>query len=182
MSTVTAEIVDQARHTLTMRAELAAVHTVFRRWLGDEYDLDAANATLAAAAVERLDGDPLWLLLVSGSGNAKTETVQALAGAGAIVTSTITSDGALLSGSPARERAKNATGGLLKTIGDRGLLVVKDFTSILSMNRDSRGTVLAALREIHDGRWERNVGSNGGLTLTWRGRLAIVGAVTTAWD
>jgi hypothetical protein len=30
---------------------------------------------LAAAAVERLDGDPLWLLIISGSGNTKTETV-----------------------------------------------------------------------------------------------------------
>lgn len=161
---------------------LTDVHDVFRHWLGDEYDLDAINVTLAAAAIERLDGDPLWTLIVSGSGNAKTETVQALAGAGAIVASTITSDGALLSGSPTREKAKDATGGLLRKIGSRGLLVLKDVTSILSMNRDTRGAVLAALREIHDGRWERNVGTDGGRTLSWQGRIAIVGAVTTAWD
>src|SRR5439155_4504330 len=161
---------------------LPDVHEVFRRWLGDEYDLDAINVTLAAAAIEQLDGDPLWTLIVSGSGNAKTETVQALAGAGAIIASTITSDGALLSGSPTREKAKDATGGLLRKIGARGLLVIKDMTSILSMNRDTRGAVLAALREIHDGRWERNVGTDGGRTLSWRGRIIIVGAVTTAWD
>jgi hypothetical protein len=161
---------------------LVKVHGTFAGWLGTEYDLDAITVTLAAAAVERLDGDPLWLLLVAGSGDAKTETVQTLAGAGAIVTSTITSDGALLSGSPKRENTADATGGLLRRVGSRGVLVVKDFTSILSMNRDARGAVLAALREIHDGRWERNVGANGGRTLTWTGRLAIVGAVTTAWD
>ena len=46
------------------------------------------NAVLATAAAERLTGDPLWLLVVSGPGNAKTETVQALSGAGALVTST----------------------------------------------------------------------------------------------
>ena len=119
---------------------------------------------------------------MSGSGNAKTETVQALAGAGAFVTSTITSEGALLSGSAKREQAKDATGGLLRRIGDRGLLVIKDVTSMLSMNRDTRASLLAALREIHDGRWERNVGTDGGKTLTWTGRLVIVGAVTTAWD
>jgi hypothetical protein len=45
-----------------------------------------------------------------------------------------------------------------------------------------RAAVLAALREIHDGRWERNIGTNGGRTLTWTGRLTIIGAVTTAWD
>ena len=73
---------------------------VFRRWLGDDYDLDALDATLATAAVEQLDGDPLWLLVISGSGNAKTETVQALDGVGAAITSTISSPGALLSGTP----------------------------------------------------------------------------------
>ena len=45
-----------------------------------------------------------------------------------------------------------------------------------------RGRVLAALREIYDGRWERNVGTDGGQTLTWTGRIVVVGAVTTAWD
>lgn len=159
-----------------------AVYDVFRRWLGQDFDTDAVALVLAAAAIEQHDGDPLWVLLISGSGNAKTETVQALAGIGATVTSTITSDGALLSGSPKREKAADATGGLLRKMGARGLLVIKDVTSILSMNRDSRGAVLAALREVHDGRWERNVGTDGGRTLTWEGRIVIVGAVTTAWD
>jgi hypothetical protein len=161
---------------------LADVHAVFRRWLGDEYDIDTLNATLATAAVERLSGDPLWLLIVSGPGNAKTETVQALAGCGAHVTSTIASEGALLSGSPKRERTTDATGGLLRKIGESGILVIKDVTSILSANREVRGTVLAALREVYDGRWERNVGVDGGKTLTWTGRIAVIGAVTTAWD
>ena len=161
---------------------MSGVDEAFRKWLGPDYDLAAIHVVLAAAAVERLKGDPLWVLLISGSGNAKTETVQALAGAGATIVSTITSDGALLSGSPTREKAKDATGGLLRKTGARGTLVIKDVTSILSMNRDSRGQVLAALREIHDGNWSRNVGTDGGRTLSWSGRLAIIGAVTTAWD
>lgn len=161
---------------------LTDAQAAFRRWLGPEYDLDALHAVLAAAAVARLDGDPLWLLLVSGSGNAKTETVQALSASGAIITSTITSDGALLSASPKKEVEQDATGGLLRAMGSSGVLVIKDITSILSMNRDARGAVLAALREIHDGRWQRNVGTGGGRTLTWDGRIVVVGAVTTAWD
>jgi hypothetical protein len=161
---------------------LAAVHATFIRWLGKGYDLDALDAVLAVAAAERLRGDPAWLLMVSGSGNAKTETVVALAGIGAHVTSTITSEGALLSATSRKERASDATGGLLRKIGDRGVLVVKDFTSILSMNRDTRAAVLAALREVYDGRWERNVGTDGGRTLTWTGRLVLIGAVTTAYD
>ena len=121
-------------------------------------------------------------MIVAGPGGAKTETVQALAGAGAHVTSTIASEGALLSATPRRERNKKATGGLLRKIGARGVLVIKDVTSILSADRNTRASVLAAIREIYDGRWERNVGTDGGATLTWTGRIVVVGAVTTAWD
>jgi len=161
---------------------LAEADDVFTRWLGAEYDLTALHVVLATAAVQQLDGDPVWLMVVSGSGNAKTETVAALAGAGAHVTSTITSEGALLSATSRKDVGKDATGGLLRKIGPAGVLVVKDFTSILSMNRDARAAVLAALREVYDGRWERNVGTDGGRSLTWEGRLSFVGATTTAYD
>jgi hypothetical protein len=152
---------------------------VFKKWLGKDYDTDVLDAVLAAAAVEQLAGDSLWLLVISGPGNAKTETVQALAGAGAQVTSTIASEGALLSGAPRRQ---GSTGGLLHKLGNRGLLVIKDVTSILAADSRARSGVLAALREIYDGKWERNLGIGGGRTLTWTGRLTIVGACTTAWD
>lgn len=161
---------------------LEQAHATFLRWLGRDYDLDALDAVLATAAVEQLDGDPLWLLVISGSGNAKTETVQALDGIGAEIVSTISSPGALLSATPKREKTKDATGGLLRKVGDRGILVVKDVTSILSMSRDMRAEVLGAVREVYDGRWARNVGTDGGRTLEWTGRLVTIGAVTTAWD
>jgi len=161
---------------------LTDAHAVFTRWLGQDYDLGALDAVIAAAAVEQLGGDPVWLLVVGGSGATKTETVAPLAGAGAHVTSTITSEGALLSATSRKETAKDASGGLLRKIGNRGVLVLKDFTSILSMGRDQRAAVLAALREVYDGRWERNVGTDGGRTLTWEGRIVLIGAVTTAYD
>lgn len=161
---------------------LDQAHAAFRRWLGEDYDTDALNAVLAAAAVERLDGDPLWLLLISGSGNAKTETVQCLDGIGATITSTIASQGALLSATAKKERAADATGGLLRKLEPRGVMVVKDVTSILSMSGEARAEVLGALREVYDGRWSRNVGTDGGRTLEWSGRIAVIGAVTTAWD
>ncbi len=161
---------------------LAEAHEVFRGWLGEDYDTDALDVVLATVAVERLDGDPLWTLLLSGSGNAKTETVSSLAAAGATITSTIASQGALLSATSKSERAPEATGGLLRHLGARGVLVIKDVTSILSMSPNLRAEVLAALREVYDGSWSRNVGTDGGRTLPWVGRIAVVGAVTTAWD
>lgn len=177
-----AELRDDAEHGFLPPMSLKECHAVFHRWLGTGYDTDALDAVLAAAAVERLDGDPVWLLVISGSGNAKTETVGALAGMGAHVVSTIASQGALLSATSKREQTKDATGGLLRKIGDRGIIVIKDVTSILSMSGDQRAEVLGALREVYDGQWSRNVGTDGGQTLEWVGRLVTIGAVTTAWD
>jgi hypothetical protein len=161
---------------------LTTVHEVFTKRLGPEYDLEVLDTVLAVAASERLTGDPAWLLVVSGPGNAKTETVQSLEGGGGILISTIASEGALLSASSGPSRAKDATGGLLRQIGDRGLLVIKDVTSILSADRNVRNQVIAALREIHDVRWVRTVGVDGGKSLSWSGRIVLIGAVTTAWD
>lgn len=161
---------------------LAEVHRTYRRWFGPTYDITALNCVLSTAAAEKLTGDPPWLLVVGGAGAAKTETVSPLVHAGATGISTINGEAALLSGTSRKDRSKDATGGLLRKVGDSGIVVVKDVTSILSMNRDTRALVLAALREIYDGHWGRNVGTDGGQTLTWRGRLVIIGAVTTAWD
>src|SRR5262249_18029045 len=129
-----------------LRHTLVEVHGVFQKWLGEDYDLDAIDVTCCAGACARLTGDPLWLLIISGPGAAKTETAQALAGAGAQVTSTIASEGALLSATSRKNKAKNATGGLLRSLGDNGVLVIKDVTSILSADRNTRGQVLSAIR------------------------------------
>jgi hypothetical protein len=161
---------------------LIETRTVFQKWLGAGYDLGTLDAVLAVAAAEKLPGDPPWLLIISGPGNAKTETVQATSGLNAHVISTITSEGALLSASPRKGRPMTATGGLLRQIGERGILAIKDVTSIISSNRETRGQVLAALREIYDGHWVRNVGSDGGQRLEWRGRIVVIGACTTVWD
>jgi hypothetical protein len=115
------------------------------------------RATLACyAANMHLPGDAVWLGLVAGSSTGKTETATALSRApGAHVRATLSGEAALLSGTPAKDWAPGATGGLLRRVGARGVLVLKDFTSILGMQRDKRGAILAALREVYDGRWSR---------------------------
>jgi hypothetical protein len=155
---------------------------VYRKWFGEGYDLDVLDVVLAVAAGNQLTGDPCWLLVVGGSGSAKTETIAPLAAAGAFLTSSISSEGALLSGTPDKQVGKNATGGLLREMGDAGLLILKDVTTILSMSRETRQSVLAALREIYDGRWERSMGVDGGKRIPWAGRIVVIGGVTTAWD
>src|SRR5262249_56100025 len=52
-----------------MPGPLDSVHTIFKKWLGDDYDTGVLDATLATGAAERLTGDPLWLMGISGPGN-----------------------------------------------------------------------------------------------------------------
>jgi hypothetical protein len=173
-----------SKRTELVNHPLAELNSTFTKWLGADYDLDAIYLTLAAAAVAKHDGDPLWVLVVAGSGAGKTEsTVTPLAGCeGVHEVSTISSEGALLSGTVAKERAEDATGGLLRQVGENGIVLIKDFTSILSLAPSVRPQVLGALRECYDGSWSRQVGGDGGQELKWVGRLTVIGAVTTSWD
>jgi len=155
---------------------------VYKKWFGPNYDITAAHAMLATIASEQLFGDPAWLLIVSGAGATKTEHVMSGRGAGAVVVSEITSPGALISGSSTKEKTKDSTGGLLVEMGERGVLGIKDFTTILSMHHDARSLIFSALREVYDGFYQRRVGSDGAKTLTWAGRLALIGGVTSSWD
>lgn len=159
------------------------VHDCFASWFGDHFDHQYLDVVLAVALTGlQLDGDPCWLQVVGGAGVGKTEVTSSLAEAGCMVVSTISGEAALLSGTSAKSKAKNATGGLLRQLGARGTLVIKDFTTILSLHREKRAEILAALREVYDGNWSRNLGVDGGQTLTWRGRLTVISGVTGTYD
>src|SRR5262249_49354532 len=51
-----------------------------------------------------------------------------------------------------------------------------------SGNAEPRAETLAAMREIYDGSWTRHLGSAGGKSLTWKGKVAIVFAATEVID
>jgi hypothetical protein len=161
---------------------LPEVEETFRKWIVME-DPVPLRATLGTLAGHYLGGDAMGLQLVGGSGNTKTVIVQALSYApGVVAKSRIASSAALLSGTPRDQVAVDATGGVLREIGDSGILALKDFTTILSLSRDVRNDVLAAFREILDGKWDRPVGGDGGRTLEWKGRCSLIAACTTAID
>jgi len=167
------------------RLTIDDVHKLFTEYFGNDYDMQTADATMAVAAANKLDGDPPWLMLISGSGNAKTETVNSISNVErTIAVSTLASEAALLSLTKKGKgkTATTATGGLLRELGDAGILIIKDFTSIVSGDRKARQQILAALREIHDGKWNRRVGADGGQAVSWAGRIICICACTTAWD
>lgn len=162
-------------------SSLVDARATFRRWLHLP-DASALDIVLATVAANRLKGDPVWTLLVGPPGGGKSELLGAVSQLeDAHPTGTLT-EASLLSGTPKREHDAAAKGGLLRSIGDSGLIVCKDFGSVLSMNRDARAAVLAALREIYDGSWTRHVGTDGGKTLSWSGKVGLVGGCTPTID
>ena len=160
---------------------LADVHKAFASWLHLP-DTGVVTVALAAVAANRMEGDPVWLLLIGPPASGKTEMLDSLLGLPDMHAAGTLTEAALLSGVPKKEHARDASGGLLRAIGRFGFVICKDFTSVLSMGREVRTPLLAALREIHDGAWTRHVGVDGGRTLPWRGKCVLIGGCTPIID
>jgi len=145
-------------------------------------DIAPVLVTAATIVANRSQADPLWTLFVGPPSSGKTECLQAASGLPDVHSVGTITEAGLLSGTPDSEYDEGSQGGLLREIGNFGIISAKDFTSILSMNRDARALVLAALREIYDGAWTRRLGSAGGKHLHWVGKVGLIGCVTPAID
>ena len=155
---------------------------VFARWL-DLSDMTALYAVLGTVAANMLPQfDPVWLGVIAPPSSAKTELLRALSKLPHVVEAATFTPAGLLSGTPKKQRDKYAKGGLLNQIGEFGIIVLKDFGSILQMRPDAKAELLAALREIYDGSWTRVLGTDGGRQLTWKGKVGLVFASTQAID
>jgi hypothetical protein len=154
---------------------------VFKRWLILN-DLTPVYAVLGAVAANLLEGDPVWLGVIGPPSSAKTELLNSISLLPKVTPAASLTVAGLLSGTPKKQAASGAKGGLLRQIGDFGIVALKDFTSVLSMHTETRAEVLAALREIFDGAWTRHLGSDGGRTLDWKGKVGLVFACTAVID
>lgn len=153
----------------------------FRRWQLIT-DPGSLFVTLGAYAANKLPGEPFWFLDVAPPSNGKTERLSPITGLPDVYETATLTEAALLSGIPPKEWTEGAKGGLLREIDKFGVILCKDFTSVLSMRRDRRTEVIAALREVYDGRYTRRVGSAGGLSLSWEGKVGLLAACTPIID
>lgn len=165
----------------SVRTALTDCVDVFSRWLYMPNPV-VLHAVLGTYVANFLDGDPLWLLAVGPPSSGKTEVVNAVSHRPGVHQAATITEAALLSGTPKKQSGAEATGGLLRKVGDFGILVLKDFTSVLAQNHDTRSQVLAALREVFDGAWTRHVGTDGGKTLAWEGKVGLIGGCTPTID
>ncbi len=157
--------------------------SVFDKSLSLEDNYDTITVCVSAAYVYDVPGEPLWPLVVDATSSGKTTVVESLSKLPRVFPVATLSEAALLPATPRLKRSENATGGLLGRIGsESALIVAKDFTSILSMRPASLPQLLAALREVYDGHWLREMATDGGYNPEWFGHVGFIGAVTEAID
>jgi len=130
---------------------------------------------LALVVANRLPGDPVWGFVVAPSGGAKTELLNSLSDIPEIYALSDLTPQTFLSG-----YTKKTQAGLLQRLKCGTVLVLKDFTTVLSMHRDSRQAILSQLREIADGSYRKEFGT--GETMAWEGKLGFIAGVTPVID
>lgn len=151
---------------------LQDIKTYYREifYLEDDTILDLLCA-IAISVWTR--SDAIWLLVIGPPSSGKTEFVNTLSGLGyAHQVSTLT-ENAFLSGMPGSDGKEKS---LLHKIGPVGLLIMKDYTSILNTKEELRKKVLADMREIYEGHIVKATGN--GKDIEWKGKINFVGAVT----
>jgi hypothetical protein len=168
--------------------KFAELNDVVGRWFFKP-DLQAFRVILRTIKSHYLNiGDPPWLFIVAPPGTGKTTTgIMGTAGLPEVVSLGGFTANTLLSGFHGYKEP-----GLLERLGQtkevsgtfttkgNGILLVKDFTTVLSMRRETRSEILSQLREVHDGEFRKSFGT--GETKIWRGRITIVAAVTPIID
>ena len=154
---------------------LQELHEQFQRYLYLP-DLVAIDVAAAAVVAHRAGGDPLWLQFVSPPSSGKTEILQSLTDCPEVYKLSSLTGQTFVSG------FKGRSSSLLNRLEDKGLsfLVLKDFTTVLSLHRDARSEILGALREIYDGEYSKDF--RNGQSVSWTGRLGFLAGVTPVID
>jgi hypothetical protein len=174
--TTTAVRTAQVTPLIPPRSRLAREEVIaaFSKWLHLP-DVEAVDVLMATAIAIYLPGDPLWLYYVGPPGATKTEPLRALGGPRVISLSSLTPQ-TLISG----YKGDPSKVDLLPKL-DGKLLIIKDFTSILSKKPDDAAAIFADLREAYDGYLEKSYGSGVG-TKSYSARFGLIAAVTPAID
>lgn len=137
-------------------------------------DVSAIRLIAAVVLSNRMPGDACWLMLVGGSSSGKTELLNMVTGVPKFVTevSMLTSN-TFLSG---MRSGKGGEPSLLLRIERTSVLVMKDFTTILSMNKDEQQAIMGQFREVYDGKMAKATGN--GANITWEGKITLIAGVT----
>lgn len=138
---------------------------------------------LGTLAGNLLPGNPIWTMFVGAASGGGSHILMSAAGLGWVhEADRLSGVSALLSASSRKDVQSGASGGILRRIGPFGVLLMSDFTSVLSLPRDILVDVLGAFRKLYDGDWSRDVGVDGGRHLEWKGKMGMLAKCTSMID
>lgn len=141
-------------------------------FIEDDFIIDLV---LAIALGIHTNSDPVWLMIVGGSSSGKSEIIQMLDFVKYVHPVSNMTENTFLSGSPSSNGKETS---LLKEMGPKGIITMKDYTSILAMRSEKKEVITSQMREIFDGHIVKKTGN--GLNPEWKGKMNFIGGVTDA--
>lgn len=139
----------------------------------DDRAIDAVAATMISNVWR--DTPPSWLLYLAPPGSGKTALVTLFQDPRVVALSSLTPN-SLISGWRDSEGTDHS---LLKKLNNR-ILVLKDFTAILTMSKEARDAIVGALRDAYDGEASKSFGNIG--LMSYKSRFTVIGCVTPAYE
>ena len=149
-----------------------------REHIGQD-DPQVVQLVLAAAINVWDNTDPLWPVFVGPSSAGKSTLVELTANLQRELADDVTPAGLL---GFRRSEDSTTVAGVLPRVGARGLIVISDLSTILSMSDHAQREVLFSyLRKVYDGSLTRHLASVP-RPLHWEGRVVVIAACTSAID
>jgi len=151
----------------------------------DNPDLQAAKIICACVAAHRIVAyPPAWLMLIAAPGSMKTDLLEGLRGLPRIHFVDEVTQSTFISGKVDEgKRKRTRPASYLHRIGDDGILVASDFSTITSTDPKALGKILSQLRKIYDGNYSREFGTDENLEeRSWKGRLTLLAGATPTID
>lgn len=157
--------------------------STFQSWLHIP-DPKPLYAVVGALVANSMRGYPVWLMTIGPPSCGKTVLLNSLLCLDKVrAVNDLSGRAAFLSGVKEKDKANGADGGLLNEIGDRGCIVIPDFTTtILSLDPKEAKVITGVLRQVYDGSWGRDVGTDGHKHLPWSGRIGALAGCTDSID
>lgn len=156
-------------------ARLDALKAHLNQWFYNP-DIEALEIALSIATSHYdLTAAPVWAFIVGPSGSGKTRIIiESVAGLPDAHKMGDLTPQTFISGFAKRGHGQ----GFLKRLGSSGILLFKDFTTLMSKRAEARAEIAAQMRELYDGVFNKETGA--GTSETWQGKVSVLAACTPA--
>lgn len=148
------------------------VENVVKNWLLLE-DKGVVRLILASMLANFLPTPPCWMFLVGESSGGKSTLLNALKGVEGIFPLDDMTTATFASGMKGQ-----SSNSLLYQLPDNGTVLIKDYTTMLTKDKESRGQILGQMRKIFDGDYRKKFGN--GEEVIWQGKMGMIAGVTPA--